>query len=212
MAIRSRRRNAVLAPISRWLWWSPVRLFGSAALALVLVALVLSVFRHSPHHTSHRPTTPTSTPASLSSAPSVADQTALATDPPPGATPAPLTPTASSSIALPPAAANRALASSAATSWVRLWARPQLPAKQWLAELSPATFAYYLPTLASVNPANVPAARVAGPPALLRFAPGAADLQVPVAGGDIHAVKITMIWYPTTAAGHWVSSALEPVA
>ncbi|MCG5466737.1 hypothetical protein MED01_005779 [Micromonospora sp. MED01] len=49
-----------------------------------------------------------------------------------------------------------------ALRFVRAWARPDLPAESWLAGVRPYAVPAYADLLATVEPANVPAARVTG--------------------------------------------------
>ena len=49
-----------------------------------------------------------------------------------------------------------------ATRFVQAWARPDLPARQWLAAVRPHAIPAYADLLATVDPANVPATKVIG--------------------------------------------------
>lgn len=230
-----RRRNAVLAPLVRWLWWSPTHLLSAVTGALLTVGLLLAAFRHtgarpaaSPR-TAHRP--PAASAPALDAASASADPTTTArvaataaataatsasnvarqVASRPGASPAirSAASAAGRSSAAPAAESDQAAARAAAASWVRLWARPALPAARWRRDLTASTFLYFRPQLFTTDPANITATRVAGVPRTVRFVRAAGVFDVPV-NGPARAVRVTVIWYPTTAASRWVVSAVGP--
>ncbi|GAY11057.1 hypothetical protein TOK_5542 [Pseudonocardia sp. N23] len=88
---------------------------------------------------------------------------------------APLTPTT-----LPVDQAPQA-ALAAAASWASAWVdHPAgITTEQWLARLRPWTTDEYLGVLGSVDPGNVPASRVAGPPEATRVSPASVQVRVP---------------------------------
>lgn len=122
-------------------------------------------------------------------------------------------PTRVTATATPPAAAkDKATATAAAVAWVKLWARPKIPAKAWVAQLRPGTYVEYAHALVTVNPANVPATRLGKTkPIVVRFVPAAAHVRVPTAGGSIRGVDVTLIFYPVDPSGRWLVNGLSPV-
>ena len=232
---RRSRRNAVLAPVTRWLWWSPWRLLSTTALTLIILAVVLAALRSG--HRQHERSEPapaelvgiraadTDAAVPVGASDTVAMAPALvATASNTSRSPMPTSVTAT--IALPAAANDPRKAAAAATAWTKLWARPTVAANTWLADLTPGTFRDYLPTLATVDPANVPADALAGSASVQTFAAGAARVSIPVhaatntsstgtssahasAPSAMHTVELQLIWYPTNAAGHWVVSGVD---
>jgi hypothetical protein len=202
---RRMRRNPVLAPITRWMWWSPWHLIA-VCLALIVTGALLSAALRT-HH-SPRPPAAAVTPSSTApTSPSVPATSASSAPPTSSALPS-VAP--SSSSAAPVAARDQAKAAAAAVAWVRLWARPRLAARTWLASLQPLTYVEYLNVLASVRPATVPATAVGGRARMERFAPGAAHVRVPVVGGTVKQVDVTVIFQPMSPTGRWLVSGVEP--
>jgi len=69
----------------------------------------------------------------------------------------------------------------AAIAWTTAWAThpPGVSGAAWSAGLRPWTTEEYLPTLSSVDPANVPGTRVTGPAVAVDVRPDAVRVQVP---------------------------------
>lgn len=68
-----------------------------------------------------------------------------------------------------------------ATRWTAAWVRPPAgtPAGQWLEGLRATTTPEYLGVLAGVDPSNIPATRVTGPPKVISVAPKSVRVEVP---------------------------------
>ncbi len=216
MASRRRRGNPVLAPVSRWLLWSPWRLAAGVVAFLVVAAAGSAGLRAataSSHHAAGQSAPPPSTASASpegTSVPSSGGSTGP-TPTPPGSPSGPSTPSAVPPVSGPPTvvadpagASDRAAATRAAVSWVTAWARPTLAAAAWRTGLRSSTYDDYLRRLGSVDPRNVPATRVAGTATVTRFLTGVAHVRVPVAGGAARAVEVTVIYYPRTRAGRWL--------
>ncbi len=94
-------------------------------------------------------------------------------------------------------AAPSTAARDVAVAFARAWARPDLPATLWLAGVRPFTAPTYLPVLATVDPANVPARAVTGPAVALSATPTVNVYSVPT---DAVAIQVTC----TLLDGRWL--------
>lgn len=103
---------------------------------------------------------------------------------------APLTPKALPLSAVPP----EALA--AARNWTSAWVNhpPGTTNARWTAGLRPFTTAEYLGVLGAVDPSNVPATAVTGPPKPTRVAPRSVQVEVPT-----NALKLSILVVDTDA-------------
>jgi hypothetical protein len=82
----------------------------------------------------------------------------------------------------PPAA----LAPAAAARFAALWARPGLPAGTWWAQVAPLCEPGFAARLRTVDPQNIPARKVTGPPKPVPSGQdGALEFSVPADGGMI---------------------------
>lgn len=83
--------------------------------------------------------------------------------------------------------------------WAAAWVRPPAGTtqQQWLQGLSATTTAEYLGVLTTVDPANIPAARVTGAPTALRVAPRSVQVEVPT---DTLKLLVTVV---VSDAGDW---------
>ena len=74
-----------------------------------------------------------------------------------------------------------AAALQAAGRWTAAWVRPPAgtTGRQWLDRLRATTTDEYLGVLAGVDPANIPATRVTGPPRAVQVAPRSVSVKVP---------------------------------
>ncbi|MEV6524972.1 hypothetical protein AB0M43_23745 [Longispora sp. NPDC051575] len=149
---------------------TPVR----RALRLAVVALLLAgcAAPHRPARTRPSPTpdrSPTTAPAQPTPAPGP-----------------PLDNTQDKGVAAPPA--PRAVA--VADAYVRAWARPDLPAEQWLAGVRPLAIPAYGALLVTVTPARVPARTVTGPPVTVSSTSLVCVFDVPT---DVGPMRVTVI-------------------
>lgn len=116
------------------------------------------------------------------------------------------TPTSSTSAAAPTSPQLDA-ASAVATRFVTAWARPTLPAQVWALGLKPYATREFATSLATVDPANVPATRISGAMTPVEVAPTweaptQIVVQIPTNGG---AVDVTL----TGAATTWRVSGID---
>lgn len=199
------RRNPVLAPLTRWLWWSPWHLLA-AAVSVVLVAALVSAALRGEHPAARSTPRPLSSSVPVSASPSASASSAETA----GSSGSPPTTSVTPSLPPPALAGSPSAAAAAALAWVRLWARPTLAPAPWLESLRPLTYVEYLNVLATVRPATVPASAVAGAAKMQRFATGAAHVLVPVRGGEIRGVDVAVMFEPMTGAGRWLVTGVEP--
>jgi hypothetical protein len=88
-----------------------------------------------------------------------------------------------------------------------LWAAPQTPSAQWLAQLLPlATEEYGAVVLAQVDPRNVPAQAVAGPARLVSRSEGTVVVAVPL---DSLSIRIEVV---DVGGGDWRVADVQPLA
>jgi hypothetical protein len=182
MPIRTTRgRAAAYRSIWQWPLRSPARLvitlIGVVAVAVLVGTALAAVSGRSSGGSllsSPEPTT------GYATAPPGADPstpfTPFATPTPTVLPPVPaLVPTTLPLAQAPPAAMQ------VADRWAAAWVRPPAGTtqQQWLAGLSASTTPEYLGVLNSVDPSNIPATRVTGPPTALRVAPRSVQVEVP---------------------------------
>jgi hypothetical protein len=172
--IRTHRgRAAVYRTIWGWPLRSPRHLAGTV-LALVAIAVALGMAL--PDSTSKRPVAaaPTSTPWANSLAP--ASGVAL-----PGAIPR------SQPQARPPSHPSTPAPTAAlfvAKSWVRafLTVPNGIDSARWVEQLKPYTTDELLPELRTIDPANVPEAKIVGEPRTISSGASSAEIDVPTTG------------------------------
>lgn len=177
MPIRSPRgRAAAYRAIWQWPLRSPARLAltaGVVALAAFALSTGLAALAGPP-------------PAPDAARDGAAGSATSAPARPGGAVPRTPTPTALPPVpdlvptTLPPSSADP-VALDVASRWVAAWVRPAegVSAEQWLAGLRPLTTEEYLGLLATVDPANISATRVTGPPTAVRAAASSVQAEVP---------------------------------
>jgi hypothetical protein len=80
-----------------------------------------------------------------------------------------------------------------ALKWVTAWAKHPagITSQQWLAQLKPYTTDEFLPQMASVDPANVPATKVTGAAVSVDSTTSSVLADVPTDGGTIQVTVIT---------------------
>lgn len=168
MPIRTRRgRAGAYRALWEWPLHSPARLVGVLLAVGVVVALVAALGQWGSPRTAASGAGalgPVADPASTA-----AVGAGVATAPPE------LTPTTLPLSAAPPAALG--VAGRWATAWVDHPAGTTAAA--WSAGLAPYTTQEYLPQLATVDPADVPASRVTGAPQAVEVRPDSLRVQVP---------------------------------
>ncbi|GEL19996.1 hypothetical protein [Pseudonocardia asaccharolytica] len=173
MPIRtSRGRSAAYRSLWQWPLRSPLRLAITAAAVLVLtVGISLAAAALRPADDSTPTSSGMAVPGTASRSPGPGTAATPKVLPPV----APLTPTAL------PLDHAPAPALQTAASWAAAWVdHPEgTTSQQWLARLRPFTTDEYLGVLSGVDPDNVPATRVTGPPAPVRVAPSSVQVNVP---------------------------------
>ncbi|GAA4843358.1 hypothetical protein GCM10023201_37650 [Actinomycetospora corticicola] len=184
MPIRTRRgRSGAYRALWEWPLHSPARLvLVLAVAALVVVGLTALSGWLAPR------------PAGSGTALGPVPEAPTVTVAPPVATPPPeLTPTT-----LPLSAAPQS-ALGVAQRWATAWADHPAgtTAAQWSDRLRPYTTDEYLPTLADVDPANVPGTRVTGLPRAVEVRPDSVRVQVPT---DAVTLQLLLV---QTAPGDW---------
>ncbi|MGD9985793.1 hypothetical protein [Pseudonocardia sp.] len=170
MPIRSPRgRAAAYRALWQWPLHSPLRLLGTV---VVLLALATGISWAATSGRSPAPSAPSQNPAGLSTSDGRSAGGGSPTVLPPVV---PLSPTT-----LPLTSAPQA-ALAAAASWASAWVdHPDgTTTEQWLARLRPWTTDEYLGVLGSVDPGNVPARTVTGPPEATRVSPASVQVKVP---------------------------------
>lgn len=176
MPIRTNRgRAAVYRRLWGWPLRSPRHLMGTLVFLAILVTalgIVLPKAVGKPQAKAS-PTTGTSTsvtttrPGIAAPVPTSNLPTRLST---PLATPTPTTPNEE--------------AIHVAKEWAAAWVKhpPGITSEQWLAQLKPFTTDEYLPVMATVDPANIPATKVTGEPVVGTSYPKSLQLTIPTDG------------------------------
>ncbi|MDL5155046.1 hypothetical protein [Actinomycetospora termitidis] len=184
MPIRTRRgRSGAYRALWEWPLHSPARLVLVVAVLALLVAGVTALSGW---------LTPRSatTGGALGPVPEAPTVTAV----PPAPVPPPeLTPTT-----LPLSAAPQA-ALGVAQRWTAAWVDHPAgtTAAQWSERLRPYTTDEYLPSLADVDPANVPGSRVTGPPRAVEVRPDSVRVEVPTDGVTLQLLLVQV------SSGDW---------
>ncbi|MBO0840243.1 MAG: hypothetical protein J2O49_05440 [Sciscionella sp.] len=176
MPIRTNRgRVAVYRKLWGWPLRSPMHLVAtvlSVALIAAVIALVLPHHPEAPTRQAQQIATQTDVPSPApivvgGDSTSSSEQTRL---------PSPIQPPSS----VPPAPQALTVATQWASAWVK---HPNgISNAQWLAGLKPYTTDEYLPTLQSVDPANIPATKVTGAPQPTKSYPDSVELLLPTDG------------------------------
>ncbi|MFC4066730.1 hypothetical protein [Actinoplanes subglobosus] len=122
------------------------------------------------------PTSATTGPAPASV---VADTTTPPADTPIPAAPASAEPPGTDDHAEPPAAARAAAAPAVAAGFAAAWVRRDLPARQWLAAVTPWCEPGFARLLATTDPRNLPSSKVVGTPQVIQ-APAARSAEYTV--------------------------------
>ncbi|WP_328444691.1 hypothetical protein [Amycolatopsis sp. NBC_00438] len=175
------RTNRGRAAVYRRLWGFPLRsprhLVGTlvflAILVTVLGIVVPKVMGKQPAKAS--PLTPGTTTTSVT-----ATQSGAAAPVPTSNLPTRL----SQPLATPTTAAPNGDAVRVAKEWAAAWVNhPQgITSAQWLEQLKPFTTEEYLPVMASVDPANIPATKVTGEPTVGTSYTSSVQLTIPTDG------------------------------
>lgn len=185
MPIRTNRgRAAVYRKLWGWPLRSPLHLVATA-LGVVLVAAVVALLSQHLRHSNAVPVPGGAQPAGQAST-----GVFVATGPPrtrdsgPTEVPTPA----------PPAPA----ALQVAQDWGQAWANHPAGTsnQQWLAGLKPYTTDEFLPVMSSVDPANIPATRVTGPPTAIHSYTSSVEVSLPTDGGvlDITVIQTPQGW------------------
>lgn len=194
MPIRTNRgRAAVYRRLWGWPLRSPRHLIGAViGLAVLLTALGIIL--------------PKAVGKQAKAAPPGPGQTTSAPANPPGlAAPVPTTATLptrlSTPLETPTSAPPNGDALRIATDWAKAWVNHPagMTNGQWLDGLRPYTTDEYLPRMATVDPANIPALKVTGDPAVTASYPDSVHVTIPTDGPKL---SITVV---STNAGWRVS-------
>lgn len=167
MPIRTHRgRAAVYRKFWGWQVRSPAHLTGTV-LAAVVIAVGIGVVLPGKHRDAVR-TVPVNSPRAIASAP--APPSVLGGTGGVAASGAPL-----------PSAPAPAAAMTVARSWVQafLTVRKGTNSEQWVEQLRPFTTDDLFPELRSIDPANVPVARIIDAPRTVSVSAGSAEVDVP---------------------------------
>ncbi|NMH98919.1 hypothetical protein [Pseudonocardia acidicola] len=176
MPIRSPRgRGAAYRSVWQWPLRSPARLAVTAVVVIAVavgVSLAVTSLRGTPAAGLLAGGSDTAATPGVSDPSQVGAGAAGPTVLPPVA---PLTPTALPLSQAPVAALQ------VASRWSAAWVNHPagITSEQWLAGLRPYTTDEYLAQLTDVDPANVPADRVTGPPRAVQVAPRSLKVEVP---------------------------------
>ena len=165
MPIRTRRgRSGAYRALWEWPLHSPARF----ALVVVVLAVVIGAVTSLGQWASP-------TPSSGSALAPVPDAPTVSALPAAPVAPLELTPTT-----LPLSAAPQE-ALGVAQRWASAWVTHPagVAPEQWSAAMRPYTTDEYLPTLADVDPANIPSSRVTGPPRAVEVRPESVRVVVP---------------------------------
>ncbi|MFG1777661.1 hypothetical protein [Micromonospora sp. NPDC049048] len=82
-------------------------------------------------------------------------------------------------------------AAATATRFVARWARPDLPAAQWRADVRRYAVPGYADLLDTVDPANVPATRITAPARVVTTTPDRAEVDVGTDAGVLRVVCVS---------------------
>ncbi|MGW5722299.1 hypothetical protein ACWEVP_39425 [Amycolatopsis sp. NPDC003865] len=176
MPIRTNRgRAAVYRRLWGWPLRSPRHLMGTLVFLAILVTalgIVLPKVVGKPQAKASPTTGPT---------------TSVTATPPGVAAPVPTSnlPTRlSAPLATPTTAAPNGDAVRVAKEWAAAWVNHPagITSEQWLAQLKPFTTEEYLPVMASVDPANIPATKVTGEPVVGTSYTSSVQLTIPTDG------------------------------
>jgi hypothetical protein len=176
MPIRTNRgRAAVYRRLWGWPLRSPRHLMGTLVFLAILVTalgIVLPKVVGKPQ---------------AKASPSTGTTTSVTATPPGVAAPVPTSnlPTRlSTPLATPTSAAPNSDAIRVAKEWATAWVNHPagITSEQWLAKLKPFTTEEYLPVMASVDPANVPATKVTGEPQVGTSYTSSLQLTIPTDG------------------------------
>lgn len=184
MPIRTHRgRTAVYRAFWGWPLRSPRHLTGTV---VALIAIAAGVGLALPESRSASPT-----PATSSNSPRV--------DPLPPTTRMAVVPEPASSgppRALDPSAPAPAAALTVARSWVQafLTVPKGINSARWAEQLRPYTTDELFPELSSVDPANVPTAKITGEPRTVSFSASSAEVDVPT---SVVVVRLLLVSTPT---------------
>jgi hypothetical protein len=182
------RTNRGRAAVYRRLWGWPLRSPKHLVLAVVIfAALATAVGLVLPKAATRPPPQPQGS----------AQRFAGGTSSGPAST-SPLPTRLDSPLASPTPAAPDPAALSVADAWGRAWVNHPagMTSQQWLAQLRPYTTDEYLPVMASVDPANIPARQVTGPPSAINSYTSSVEVGLPTDGGrlDITVIKTPQGW------------------
>ncbi len=163
----NRGRAAVYRTFWGWPLRSPAHLTGTAV-ALVAIAVGIGLVLPDSRGSGPAPAAPSSSPRSTPLPPASRLATAPAVQPP----------LRSPSVPAPAAALT------AARSWVQafLTVPKGISSEQWIEQLRPYTTDELLPELRSVDPANVPVAKITGEPRTVSSGASSAEVDVPTTG------------------------------
>jgi hypothetical protein len=176
MPIRTNRgRAAVYRRLWGWPLRSPRHLMGTLVFLAILVTalgIVLPKVVGKPQ---------------AKASPTTGTTTSVTATPPGVAAPVPTSnlPTRlSTPLATPTSAAPNSDAIRVAKEWAAAWVNHPagITSEQWLAKLKPFTTEEYLPVMASVDPANVPATKVTGEPQVGTSYTSSLQLTIPTDG------------------------------
>ncbi|GDY33131.1 hypothetical protein [Gandjariella thermophila] len=179
------RTNRGRAAVYRRLWGWPLRSPKHLVTALVAVAVLAVVVSVALNKAGvHRVPPPGPAGAQrFAGAPSSATTTS------------PLPTRLESPLAAPTSAPPDPAALAVAEAWGKAWANHPagMTTQQWLAQLAPYTTDEYLPVMASVDPANIPAHRVTGRATAVNSFTSSVQANLPTDGGTL---SITVIMTP----------------
>jgi hypothetical protein len=184
------RTNRGRAAVYRRLWGWPLRSPKHLVLAVIMfAALATAVGMALPNAAGGQPPQPEGAGG--------AQRFTGATPSAPTST-SPLPTRLESPLASPTPAAPDPAALSVADAWGRAWVNHPagITGQQWLAQLKPYTTDEYLPVMASVDPANIPAHQVTGPPSAINSYTSSVEVVLPTDGGrlDITVIKTPQGW------------------
>ncbi|MFJ9783372.1 hypothetical protein ACIRSS_27605 [Amycolatopsis sp. NPDC101161] len=177
MPIRTNRgRAAVYRRLWGWPLRSPRHLMGTLVVLAILVTALGIVLPKVVGKPQAKASPTTGTPT-----------TSVTATPPGVAAPVPTSnlPTRlSAPLATPTTAAPNGDAVRVAKEWAAAWVNHPagITSEQWLAQLKPFTTEEYLPVMASVDPANIPATKVTGEPVVGTSYTSSVQLTIPTDG------------------------------